>query len=232
MDEIKVLCFDVIGTVVDWRGTITSIVDLYATMSGIVIDSGSMARDWAKYYAEGDFKSEDDLRRKGMDLLHVYGLSKSLDEVDRAAISSLWTSLFPWPDARRGLRRLRLKYLVVPLSNCTRSMIGNLSRNTSIEWDRVLSAEDAGAKKPDRRVYEKAASDLGLDPGQIMMVAAHRFDLRGAKAVGFRTAFVDRGEDSLPDEGEVDLVVGDFLELADAMASPPGGLGATSRLEV
>ena len=59
---------------------------------------------------------------------------------------------------------------------------------------------------------------LGADPGQIMMVAAHSFDILGARACGFRGAFVNRYQ--LPYEDsplQPDLIVDDFLELCDRL---------------
>ncbi len=50
----------------------------------------------------------------------------------------------------------------------------------------------AGVFKPDPAIYRMAATYLGLDPAEIMMVASHKYDLRAAAALGFHTAFVAR----------------------------------------
>ena len=68
-----------------------------------------------------------------------------------------------------------------------------------------------------------AATALGLDPGQVMMVAAHKGDLRAAQANGLRTAFVERplekgpagGADLLPDP-QSDIEATDFIDLAES----------------
>ena len=46
--------------------------------------------------------------------------------------------------------------------------------------------------RPDREVYQSAADILDLKPAEVIMVAAHSGDLRAAKDVGLRTAFVMR----------------------------------------
>jgi 2-haloacid dehalogenase len=73
-------------------------------------------------------------------------------------------------------------------------------------------------------MYLGAARLLGLEPGQVMMVAAHGGDLQAAAALGLRTAFVrrpyERGPDGAPEpepEGQLDYRVNSFLELADAL---------------
>jgi 2-haloacid dehalogenase len=75
--------------------------------------------------------------------------------------------------------------------------------------------------KPDREVYQSAADILDLKPADVMMVAAHLGDLRAAKQVGLRTAFVARphefgpaGKPDLNADGVVDISAGDFNDLA------------------
>jgi len=88
----------------------------------------------------------------------------------------------------------------------------------------MLSAEDFRHYKPDPEVYLGAASALGLEAGQVMMVAAHKADLRAAQAVGMRAAFVERplekgpggGADLLPDP-LADVQATDFKDLADKL---------------
>ena len=70
-------------------------------------------------------------------------------------------------------------------------------------------------------VYEMAADLLDLPPGNIMMVAAHKGDLRAAQAVGFKTGFVPRplehgpgGEVDTTPESDFDINAEDFLDLA------------------
>jgi 2-haloacid dehalogenase len=76
--------------------------------------------------------------------------------------------------------------------------------------------QQAGVFKPHPAVYRKAAQLLAREPGEIMMVAAHSFDVLGARACGYRGAYVNRYR--LPTEEspyQPDLEVNDFLELAE-----------------
>lgn len=57
----------------------------------------------------------------------------------------------------------------------------------------VLTVAEVGRLKPAREVYVAAAQHLGKAPGEIMLIAAHTWDLAGAAACGWRTAFVARG---------------------------------------
>jgi 2-haloacid dehalogenase len=93
-----------------------------------------------------------------------------------------------------------------------------------LPFQRLISAEDFHHYKPDPEVYLGAASVLGLDPGQVMMVAAHKSDLRAAQGAGMRAAFVERAlekgpggvADRLPDPS-ADVQATDFMDLADKL---------------
>lgn len=84
----------------------------------------------------------------------------------------------------------------------------------------VIGTDRVGAFKPDARVYRHGLAALGAEPGQATMVAAHWWDLRGARAVGMRVAWVGRGEGSLsgllPDP---DAAAPDLLEVARQLAA-------------
>lgn len=63
-----------------------------------------------------------------------------------------------------------------------------------------------------------ASRELVAEPAKIMMVAAHSFDIMGARACGYRGAYVDRYGLPLEDSPyQPDLVVRDFLELSEKM---------------
>ena len=107
-------------------------------------------------------------------------------EIDH--LNRVWHRLIPWSDAIVGINRLRAKYTVVALSNGNIALLTNMAKNAGVTWDCILSAELARHYKPDPEVYATAAELLGLAPPEVMMVAAHIHDLKGAQRVGFRTA--------------------------------------------
>ena len=106
------------------------------------------------------------------------------------------------------------------LSNGNVGLLVNMAKRAGLPWDAVLSSELTGHYKPDREVYLKAAALLGLRPGEVMMVAAHKYDLRAAATAGLRTGFVPRPEEwpgrriDLSCEDAFDVNAGDFLDLA------------------
>ena len=109
-----------------------------------------------------------------------------------AALASVGRRLDPWPDTLESLARLSERYTLVGLSNASQATLTGLDAHTGMRWHQVLSAEVARTYKPDPAVYELALAATVDSPSQLLMVAAHAWDLRGAAAVGMRTAYVER----------------------------------------
>jgi 2-haloacid dehalogenase len=144
-----------------------------------------------------------------------------LPVVDRDQLAGVWSRMDPWPDAVSGLLRLKRRFIITPLSNGSMRQLVGIARHAVLPWDLVLSVELFHAYKPDPRIYRGAIELLQLQPAEVLMVAAHTYDLRAARAEGMQTAFVGRPQEWGPDgsaeayePGEFDLVVRDFEDLA------------------
>jgi len=227
---VRALTFDVFGTVVDWR---TSVIRegqlLQQRLQLPAQDWPAFADGWRAGYQPAmqavrsgalPWTDLDGLHRRILDgLLAERGLV--LPEAEAAHFNRVWHRLIPWPDSVGGLWRMKTRRTVTSLSNGHVALLVNLARHAALPWDTVLSAELFGHYKPDPEVYLGAAKILGLAPHEVMMVAAHPSDLRGAAACGLRTAYVPRPLERGPGgpmeawaEGEFDLVAPDFMALA------------------
>jgi 2-haloacid dehalogenase len=232
MDDPKALVFDVFGTVVDWRSTIIREGEALGREKNIYVDWGAFADAWRSRYApsmdrvrsgEIPWTKLDDLHRASLEeLLADFGI-EGLSGAEKGYFNRVWHRLDPWPDAVEGLTRLRQRYIIAPLSNGNVSLLTNMARRAALPWDLVLSAELVRHYKPDPETYLMPPLLLDLEPEQVMMVAAHVYDLRSARNSGLRTAYVPRplefgpGVEAEPPDPAFDLVAGDFVELADRL---------------
>ena len=139
-------------------------------------------------------------------------------------LNAVWQRLEPWPDTLPGLQRLKRRYTLAPLSNADMADMTKLAKLRGLPWDVILTSELAQAVKPDPRAYQIVPRYLGLKPTEIMMVACHKADLRGAAAAGFRTAFVARPLEAGPNgqvdtqpDAKFDLNATSFAQLADLL---------------
>ena len=230
---IKAMTFDVFGTVVDWRGSIIREGENVWAAKGVDVDWAQFADDWRRGYGpamhrvrsgELPWMNIDALHRLILDDLLKSHQVSGLSEADTQELNRVWHRLNPWPDVVSGLARLRQSAIVATLSNGNVALLVNMARHGGLCWDCVLSAELAKQYKPDPEVYQTAAALLGLEPRQVMMVAAHNGDLKAAQAVGFRTAFVQRPHEhgpkqmtDLAPDPSIDVVAKDLNDLADQL---------------
>ena len=233
--SLRALAFDVFGTVVDWRSSIIREGQILSAAAGLQVDWPALADAWRAGYAPAMDRTRaagaawadiDTLHRQILDgLVPRFGL-QALGEPELARLNRVWHRLMPWPDAVGGLNRLRARFAVSTLSNGNVSLLVDMARNAGLPWDCVLSGELVRRYKPDPEVYLMAARLLGCAPHELMLVAAHVDDLRGAQACGLRTAYVHRALEFGPDApprparpAGFDLLASDFLDLAHQLGA-------------
>ncbi|PYM92295.1 MAG: haloacid dehalogenase type II [Candidatus Rokuibacteriota bacterium] len=226
---IRALTFDTYGTVVDWRTSVLDELRALADRKSLTLDCVAFLDEWKAAYrpgmdrvnrGESRWTTVDAMYRTRLEeLLAKYGVTLATDEID--ALTRVWWRLRPWPDALAGLRRLKQRYILSPLSNASFIGMVELARSAGLPWDCVITAENARCYNPRPEVYQTAIALLGLAPAEIMMVAAHNYDLAAARAEGMMTAFVPRAleyglgqtTDLAPTQAW-DVVAADFGELA------------------
>jgi len=231
---VKALLFDVQGTATDFFSTVCGEAQRISAGRYPGVDWPEVVRRWrAGYFAALDAAQS---RHRGWVSVHsVYrgALDPILDEsggiagfsdAEREELTLAWQRLKPWPDVVPGLTRLKTAFTLATLSNADVSAVVNMSKRANLPWDAIFAAEMAGVFKPDPEIYRMASTYLGLDPSEIMMVASHKYDIRAAGSLGFRTAFVARplefgvdGEADVAYSDEFDINASDFLDLADQL---------------
>lgn len=228
--DIRVVACDIFGTTVDWY---TGVADQVAQLLPEV-DPGDFAARWRDRYipsmsrvrsGERVWAYLDTLHRESLDEL-LRELEVEADDETRDRLVRVWHRLPAWPDSVSGLAQLRAKYTTAALSNGGFALLTHLVKGAALPFDCILSAELARTYKPDAVVYHTAAGLLDVAPEQVLMVAAHKWDLDGARAAGLRTAFLSRPLEKGPDQQadqaadvESDLYTDSFLGLAKQLDS-------------
>jgi 2-haloacid dehalogenase len=229
MISVGALFFDVFGTLVDWRAGIAREAERILQPLGYRLDWRAFADAWRDEYQPAmeevragqiPFCKLDLLHRRNLDrILPRFGIS-GLGEDAARELNLAWHRLDAWPDASRGLTRLKRRFVLAPVSNGNISLMVDLARRNSFPWDAVLGAETAGDYKPKPRVYLSACEALDLPPASCMMVAAHTTDLLASSKVGLRTAHIARPNERGSGKGEakphapVDVAAADLEDLA------------------
>lgn len=189
-------------------------------------DWGRFAQDWRDTYVhfvksfnpETDaWKTIDEHHRDSLvELLEEWGLKDLYTDAEITSLSLVWHRLAPWSDTVDGLRKLQDsgKVVLATLSNGNNELVTDLNDFGDLGFQQLFCAETFRVYKPDPRTYLGAARELGLEPGQVAMVACHMRDLKGAKECGLRTIYVERPrEEAWDKEGDEFKGARDWVDL-------------------
>lgn len=150
----------------------------------------------------------------------IEGIALSKDAAKTAIVTPL-RSLPPHPDVVAGLTALKDKgYTLVSLTNSSNKGVYTQFKNANLlsYFDARLSVEDIDLYKPDLRTYAWAAKQMGIAPEEAMLVAAHGWDIAGAKQAGWQAAFIKRpGKVLYPLALAPDTVVSGLDELVNQL---------------
>jgi len=221
---VRAVLFDVFGTVVDWRSGIAAAARALADRHGLALDAEAFADAWRARYqpamervrsGQRPFVSLDVLHRENLDdALRAHDLDPAAftpEELD--TLARAWHFLPAWPDSIEGIARIRQAYIVGPLSNGNTALLLDMAKAAGLPWDVILGSDISQAYKPDPAAYRRPPAILGLEPGQVMLAAAHNADLAGGRRAGLATAFIARPAEHGADQSQ-DLTAASDWDLA------------------
>lgn len=196
--DIEAVVLDVLGTMVDEPGGLRAAIREAVPASDEATVDRLLAL-WQEHVEHEQRRIEKGSRAYAntgvIDREAAHRVADSAGLTDPVAIGRLATAsqrLSPWGDSVAGLAQLARRFPVLGLSHASRATLLRLNSYAGLRWHQALSAEDAQAYKPAPEVYQLALETAGCPPQRVLMVAAHAWDLRGAQAVGMRTAYVQR----------------------------------------
>lgn len=233
--NVKACVFDTFGSVVDWRTSVIAEATQWGKVKGIKVNWADFTDHWRLGYKPAMDKVRngqitwtnlDSLHRMILDQILVEFKISGLSEEEKMDWSHVWRRLHPWPDSVEGLKLLKKKYIISPMSNGNVALMTRLAKFGGLPWDCILATDLVKHYKPDKETYLSAALYLDLKPEEIMMCAAHFNDLQAVRPLGFRTGFIYRpneyggGLAGKPDQakpGDFDVVSTSIIDLAHQM---------------
>ncbi len=231
--KVNALCFDIFGTVTDWRSSVIREGHRITEKTGCQVPWGEFVNKWRLdgYIAallkiaggEMDCIPTAQIHKvKLLSLLEEYAIT-GLNDAEIDHFNLAWNRLVAWDDVAEGLEMMKQDFLIMPFSNGDYRCLLDISKFNNLPWDGIISADFFKKVKPDLSIYEDAAELLCMQPHEIMMVACHAQDLEAAQKAGFRTAHVNRpleyGPAVPPEDKRVpfDYDADNFIELANLL---------------
>ena len=223
-----VILFDMNETLLDMSALDPTFARIFGAASG-----AELRKKWFRQVLElfltatitGEFRSFDKLTDEALQMLAMQQ-GREASAQDRAALKEAQMRLPAHPDVRPGLVRLKAAgFRLAVLSNSTEKSSKALLKLAGLDdqLEQVLSADTVERHKPAREAYEYAARELGVKAKEIVLVAAHAWDVAGAMAAGCGAAFVERPE-KVPNPGnkKPQFQAGDITALAEQIVAKHG----------
>lgn len=233
---VKAVFFDFMGTCLDWHGSITQALPTPFPRTL----ASSFALQWRRrYFLSNKARLEQNLAPEDIDITLTQTLAALVTEQFpeyfaifakeevRQKLVRAWHAQRAWPDTAAAIGKIRdeLGLEVFVHGNGTTRLQLDLVRASGlgVHFAMLFSSELLGVNKPDRRAYEKALELVRVKPEEAVMVAAHAYDLRGAKAVGMKTVYIRRWTDDIDEDmeqvsSEVDVFLDGMEDLPATIA--------------
>ncbi len=216
---IQTITFDCYGTLVDWETGIRNYVE--PILAKTVLKKIPF-ETWFARWEEIQFELlvpyrpyREVLERSFEQTMRAFELETFADNAP-----GLWRSVGAWPlfgDTKAALRRLGRRYRLALVSNIDNDLLADTMGRLQAPFSALVTAEDAKEYKPGAAPFRLALERLGDSPGHILHAAfGWKYDLSISKALGFRTAFINRGG-LQPRSIVPDVTVNTVSELADLL---------------
>jgi 2-haloacid dehalogenase len=221
--RFEVLTFDCYGTLINWEAGILSALHRILSAHGKKMDDATLL----KLYGDFEQRSEQGAFHPYREVLQSvvrqfgaeHGFAPTAEEVRSLPDSlSTWT---PWPDTVAALRQLKTRFRLAILSNVDDDLFALTRPQLEVNFDEVITAQQAQAYKPSLKLFELALSRINAPAHRVLHVGQSIYhDVVPAQALGLATVWVNRPS-ARPGVGAVkaadakpDLTVTSLAELA------------------
>ncbi|MBN3906823.1 MAG: haloacid dehalogenase type II [Nostoc sp. NMS1] len=222
-NQYKALTFDCYGTLIDWENGILRALKPILLAHNINLDNEQILELFANFEAElekGDYiKYREVLKRVVKKFGERFGFEPTAKELNSLADSI--QNWLPFPDTVEALKTLKQKFQLVIISNIDDDLFAFSAKHLEVEFDQIITAEQAKSYKPSLNNFRLAIERIDLPLEQILHVAASVYhDIVTAKSLGLSTIWVNRRADqkgvgaNLSAVSQPDLEVPDLKTLA------------------
>ncbi|KAJ9414477.1 HAD-like domain-containing protein [Fusarium oxysporum] len=220
--KIKAVFFDFMGTCLDWHRSVVQALPPAIPEA----EASKLALEWRRrYFIANSERLAQKLEPEDIDDTLIRVLDNVLEDSPehkrhfdapiKEQLITAWHSQPAWPEVRKAIQSIRddLGLEVFVHANGTTRLQLDLTRFAGLNFNMLFSSQLLGTYKPDLEAYNKALRLVKLKPEEVVLVAAHAYDLRGAQNVGIKTIYIHRWTDDVDEDMEkVKEEFGVFLE--------------------
>jgi 2-haloacid dehalogenase len=220
----QVIVFDVNGTLLDLSVLDVHFAHIFSHPSVREEWFHTLERLWIVTIITNTYEEFNKLAKAAL-AMTAQKWKVALPDEEQAAIAAKMKALPPFPEVSEGLRMLKeANFRLAALTNGSLASAKVLLKGAGLSeyFEQVYSVEQVKRYKPAPEPYQFAASGMGVPLPEMTMVAAHSWDIAGAKAAGCRAAFLARPGKVLNPLGPApEWEAADLKELARKMIQSP-----------
>jgi 2-haloacid dehalogenase len=223
--RFEIVMFDCYGTLINWEAGILPVLHGVLRAHGKSSDDGTLLKQYGDFEQQAESGPFQPYREVLAAVVRQFGKQLGFlptNEEARALARSLpgWK---PWPDTVEALRRLKSRFRLAILSNVDDDLFDGTRPQLGVEFDEVVTAQQARAYKPSLKIFELALSRINAPAHRVLHVGQSIYhDVIPAQSLGLAAVWVNRPS-ARPGVGAVraaqgtpDLTVSSVEELADA----------------
>lgn len=223
INSFDYMSFDVYGTLIDWETGIVQALRPILASHGFDWKDDQLLDAFAKYETVAQQPPYSAYREVLSDVLEFVGQEHGFRPTtdDLLAFSSSVPDWPAFPDSAESLAILNQHFKLAVITNCDDDLFAESNRKLGVEFDVVVTAEQAGVYKPDLRPFHITIERIGGDSSRLLHVAQSMYhDHEPAKKVGLTTVWIDRRHDKSglgatpPASATPDLTLPDLRSLA------------------
>jgi 2-haloacid dehalogenase len=221
----EIITFDCYGTLIDWETGILSALHRIVSAHEKKIDDATLLQLYGDFEQRAEQGAYQPYREVLASVVRQFGAELGFPpspEEARSLADSLRTWQ-PWPDTVAALRKLKTRFRLAILSNIDDELFAATRPKLGVDFDAVITAQQAQAYKPSLKIFELALGRINAPAHRVLHVGQSIYhDVVPAQTLGLATVWVNRPS-ARPGVGAVkaadakpDLVVTSLAELAAA----------------
>ncbi|NJL68644.1 MAG: haloacid dehalogenase type II [Microcoleus sp. SM1_3_4] len=232
-NQFEVLSFDCYGTLIDWESGILPILKQLLSNREIDFSDERTLEMFAEFESELEKEHNEYIKYREVlqQVVQKIGQRFNFEPAKTESgteINCLVESLKNWqpfPDTVAALSALKQKYKLAVISNIDGDLFAGTAKHLKVEFDWVITAEQARSYKPSTRNFELALETMGIAPEKLLHVAQSLYhDIVPAASMGISTVWVNRRHNktgfgaTMPASGQPDLEVPDLKTLVELIS--------------
>jgi len=225
--RFEILTFDCYGTLINWEDGLLRCLHRILAAHGKDTDDATILRLYGDFEARAELGDYRSYREVLQSVVRQFGKQFAFTPSDEEA-NSLPESLKewqPWPDTVSALRELRSRFRLAIISNVDDDLFGATKPALGVEFDHIITAQQAEAYKPSLKIFELALRRSAVPAHRVLHVGQSLYhDVLPAQSLGLATVWVNRpsartGVGAVKAvDGHPDLQVSSLAELAACAA--------------